>query len=85
MFLFKVQERFLLTEIGVILIPYPDGKKANIGDKIKIITPDKLIIKTSVIGIPLNFPEQVIIEKHLAKGDVPKDSEVWLDDTVNNL
>jgi hypothetical protein len=78
-FLFKVQDRYLISGRGLILIPGLGDKKATIGDPIKIVKPDHTIIKTTIRGIGFNEFRDVLIGKDLSKEDVPIDSEIWLD------
>ena len=79
MFLFKVEERFMLTGSGLILVPSVGGKKASINDKIKIIRPDNSIIDTVIKGIGFNQNLDILVSGNLTKDDVPIGSEVWLD------
>ncbi len=78
MLLFKVEERFMVTGRGLILVPRFANKKANIGDKIKIVRPDKTVIETIIRGISYNNLRDILIGPDVTKEDVPIDSEVWL-------
>jgi len=78
MFLFKVQDRFLITGRGLILVPGLGGKKATVGDPIKIVKPDQTIIETTIRGIGFNEFRDILVGNDLTKNDVPIGSEVWL-------
>lgn len=78
MFLFKVQDRFFMTGLGLILVPGLGDKKATIGDSIKIVKPDQTIIETTIRGISFNEFRDILVGKDLTKDDVPIGSEVWL-------
>ena len=77
MFLFKVQDRFLVTGRGLILVPGFGDKKATVGDPIKIVKPDQTIIETTIRGIGFNEFHDILVGKDLTKNDVPIGSEVW--------
>lgn len=78
MFLFTVQDRFLVTGRGLILVPGIGDKKANVGDSINILKPDQTIIETTIRGIGFNEFRDILVGKDLTKDDVPIGSEVWL-------
>ncbi len=78
MFLFKVDERFMITGLGLILVPGLGDKKAKTGDPIKIIRPDQTIVETTIRGIGLNEFRDILVGKNLTKDDVPIGSEIWL-------
>ncbi len=78
MFLFKVQDKFLITGRGLILVPGLGNKKATVGDPIKIIKPDQTVIETTIRGIGFNEFRDILVGKELTKDDVPIGSEVWL-------
>ena len=78
MFLFKVEERFMMTGRGLILVPGLGDKTAKTGDKIRIIRPDNSIIETVIKGIAFNSNRDILIGGELTKEDVPVGSEVWL-------
>ena len=78
MFLFKVQDKFLITGRGLILVPGLGDKKATVGDPIKIVTPDQTVIETTIRGIGFNEFRDILVGKDLTKDDVPIGSEVWL-------
>lgn len=78
MFLFKVQDRFLVTGRGLILVPGLGDKKVTIGDPIKIVKPDQTIVETTIRGIGFNEFRDILVGNDLTKDDVPIGSEVWL-------
>jgi hypothetical protein len=78
MFLFKVEERFMVTGRGLILVPGLGEKRACINDKIKIVRPDNSTIETSIKGISFNLNRDILVGSGLVKNDVPVGSEVWL-------
>lgn len=78
MFLFKVEERFMITGRGLVLVPGLGDRKAKVGDPIKIVKPDQTTIKTTIKGIGFNQFREILVGKDLAKEDVPIGSEVWL-------
>jgi len=78
MFLFKVQDKFLITGRGLILVPGLGDKKATVGDPIKIIKPDQTVIETTIRGIGFNEFRDILVGKELTKDDIPIGSEVWL-------
>lgn len=78
MFLFTVQDRFLVTGRGLILVPGIGDKKATVGDSIKILKPDQTIIETTIRGIGFNEFRNILVGKDLTKDDVPIGSEIWL-------
>lgn len=78
MLLFKVDERFMVTGRGLILMPGLGDKKARPGDSIKIVRPDETIIETTIRGIGFNEFREILVGKGLTKEDIPIGSEVWL-------
>jgi hypothetical protein len=80
MFLFKVEDKFMITGRGLVLIPGIGDKKAGTGDKIKIIRPDSSVISAKIKGIAFNQNRDISVGTELSKEDVPIGSEVWLDE-----
>ena len=78
MFLFKVEERFMVTGRGLILVPGIGDKKASINDKLKIVRPDNSIIETTIKGISFNLNRDILVGSDLTKDDVPIGSEIYL-------
>lgn len=77
MLLFIVDNTFLIPGRGLILTPGPGKKPANLGDKIKLIRPDKSVIETIIIGMSFNDNRDILVEKEL---NVPIGTEVWLNE-----
>ena len=78
MFLFKVEDHFMVTGRGLILVPGLGDKKASVGDPIKIIRPDQTSIQTSIRGLGWNEFRDILVGNDLTKDDVPIGSAVWL-------
>lgn len=78
MFLFKVQDRFLLTDLGLVLTPESDYGKVKVGDIIRIVKPDKTLVSTTIKGIVFNEKLDILIGSEFTKEDVPIGSEIWL-------
>jgi hypothetical protein len=78
MFLFKVEERYMLTGIGLTLVPGLGDKRARVNDKIKIVRPDNSVLETSIKGISFSGDFAISVGSEFTKGDVPIGSEVWL-------
>ena len=79
MFLFKVDITFLIPEQGLVLTPGLGDKKAKIGDKIKLIRPDKSMVYSKICGITFNENRDILVGSNLSKEDVPIGTEVWLE------
>lgn len=84
-FLFKIQDKFQLENIGLVVavdIKIKDAKIKN-GDEIEIRLPNAPPVITSVTGIPMsrpNDPEKPFsfaLPKNMNKADVPIGTEVW--------
>jgi translation elongation factor EF-Tu-like GTPase len=80
MLLFTVEERFMITGRGLVLVPGLGNKMAKIGDKIKIVRPDQSTIEKIIQGISFNEFRDILVDPGLTKEDVPIGSEVWLND-----
>lgn len=78
MFLFKVDDRFMVTGRGLILVPGLGDKKAKVGDPIKIVRPDQTVIESTIRGIGWNEFRDILVGSDLTKDDIPIGSEVWL-------
>ena len=50
-FLFKVEETFQITGRGLILTPGLGKNHARVGNKIRLILPDKSFIDTKIRGL----------------------------------
>ncbi|KIC90276.1 hypothetical protein [Flavihumibacter solisilvae] len=77
MYLFKVEDTFMITDRGLTLTPGFGDQKVKVGDKIKIVRPDNTIVETIIRGISFG-DHSILVGKELLKEDVPIDSEVWL-------
>jgi hypothetical protein len=78
MFLFKVEESFMVTGRGLVLGPGLGDKKASTNDKIVIVRPDKTTLNTVIRGISINANRDILVGSNLTKTDVPIGSEIWL-------
>lgn len=78
MYLFKIEDSFLVTGMGLILVPVAGDKAAKVGDAIKIVRPDQTIIVTTIKGIGWNNLHGILVGSNLTKEDVPIGSEIWL-------
>ena len=76
MFLFRVSERFNITDLGLILLPGLKSNYVPVGTPITIIRPDKTEIETRITSITFET-KHITIEKSFSKEDVPIGSEVW--------
>jgi len=77
-FLFKVEETFQITGRGLILTPGLGKNHARVGNKIRLILPDKSFIDTKIMGVEFGNGFPILVGSELKKGDVPADTEVWL-------
>jgi hypothetical protein len=82
MFLFKVEDRFMLTGIGLVLTPGLGDKSVFTGERIRIISLVQTIISTSIKGIMWNEFRHISVGNNLSKEDVPVGSEVWLNNEL---
>jgi hypothetical protein len=78
MFLFKVEERFMVTGRGLVLGPGLGDKKASTNDNIVIVRPDKTTLKAVIRGISFNANRDILVGNNLVETDVPIGSEIWL-------
>ncbi|MCG8700138.1 MAG: hypothetical protein MI922_18930 [Bacteroidales bacterium] len=71
-----------MKDKGLILIPGIEDKapKINVGDKVKLIRPDKSELFSKIIGITSTGGINIMIENKYKKEDIPIDKEVWLMD-----
>ena len=77
MLLFTVEDRFLITGLGIVLAPGLGKTMAKVNDKIRLIKPDKTTIDTTIQGIIFET-KGILIGAHLTKADIPIGTEVWL-------
>jgi hypothetical protein len=78
-FLFKVEDRFLISDRGLVLTP---GLGANVnfvrtGSEIRLIRPDKSEVTTSIQGITFEGNHDILIPLTITKDEVPIGTEVW--------
>lgn len=77
MFLFRVSERFNISNWGLALLPGLGSNFVPVGTPITIVRPDKSEIETRITSIAFDGSNSITIEKSLKKEDVPIGSEVW--------
>lgn len=78
MFLFTVNQTYMITGRGLLLTPGLGNKEAKIGDAIKLIKPDNTTLDTIITGIVFNENRDILVGSSLTKEDVPAGTEVWL-------
>ncbi|MFL9484814.1 hypothetical protein ACI6Q2_18665 [Chitinophagaceae bacterium LWZ2-11] len=78
MLLFIVEERFMLTGMGLLLTPGLGENFVKVGTKIKLIRPDKSVIEAFVKITAFNNYQSIGVGNQLTKDDVPVGTEVWL-------
>jgi hypothetical protein len=78
-FLFKVEDRFVISDRGLVLLPGLKDKVKSIktGTEIKLIRPDKSEIKTRITGITFEGTHDILIPLTITKNDIPIGTEVW--------
>ncbi len=77
-FLFKVDGVFNITGIGIVLTPGLGEKKASLGDKVKLITPDGRLPFTVIKGVAFDIMRSLHIDTEFKKEYIPIGTEVWL-------
>ncbi|RPD43433.1 hypothetical protein [Paracnuella aquatica] len=78
MYLFTVDETYMITGRGLLLTPGLGDKPAKIGDALELVKPDKTILRTVITGIVFNEHRDILVGANLTKEDVPIGTEVWL-------
>jgi len=78
-FLFKVEDRFVISDRGLVLTPGLKDKVTLVktGTEIKLIRPDKSEIKTRITGITFEGNHDILIPLTITKNDIPIGTEVW--------
>jgi hypothetical protein len=77
MLLFKVEQTFVISGTGLVLIPGLGNRIVPTGSKIKVVRPDKSELLTTIHGI--TFKENtIVLNSNTKKEDVPVGSEIWL-------
>lgn len=80
MFLFKVEQTFLITGLGLVLTPGLGNKNiATPGTKIKLVRPDKTVLRTHIHGVTFEGKHAISVGQNFTKDDVPIGTEVWID------
>jgi hypothetical protein len=77
-FLFKVEDRFVISDRGLILTPGLGDKVKFVktGLEIRLMRPDKSEVTTSIIGITFESSHNILIPLTM-KHEVPVGTEVW--------
>lgn len=83
MMLFIVEERYMLTKIGLTLCAASPRGKLRTGDTVRLVRPDNTSINAVVKGIAFHEEWSIVISGSLTKEDVPVGTEVWLDNTAH--
>jgi hypothetical protein len=78
-FLFKVEDRFVISDKGLVLTPGLGNKVKFVesGSKIRLIRPDKSEVMTSIKGISFEGNHDILIPLTITKDEVPIGTEVW--------
>ncbi len=81
-FIFIVKDSFSISKRGILLSKDPSSLsktiKVQTGDKIKLISPDKSEINTTVKGITFNESQDLLIGDNLSHKKIPFGTEVFL-------
>lgn len=79
MYLFTVDNTFLITGRGIVLTPGLGDKVHEVknGSSIKLVFPDKSFVYCTISGINFEGSHAIFIDG-LDKSDVPTGTEVWL-------
>ena len=80
MFLFKVENTYLITGIGLVLTPGFGDNKVYVGNNIKLIRPDQSIVETKIRSIAFEPEHSISVGTEIKKDDVPIGTEVWLNE-----
>lgn len=78
-FLFKVEDRFMISGRGLLLTPGLGDKWGLVktGGEIKLIRPDKSEITTKIHGVTFEGQHDILVSPGLTKDQVPAGTEVW--------
>lgn len=78
-FLFNVEDRFVISDQGLVLAPGLGDKVKFVktGTGIRLIRPDKSEITTSIKGITFGGNHDILIPLTVKKEDVPIGTQVW--------
>ena len=77
MLLFKVENTYLLSGIGLALPPGLANNTARVGDGIRLVRPDGSILATTIKAIAWEPNHSIVVGDHVTKGNVPVGTEVW--------
>ncbi|MBA4241488.1 MAG: hypothetical protein C0448_12240 [Sphingobacteriaceae bacterium] len=79
MLLFIVENKFAITDRGLILTPGLGDKVKLVetGSKIKLVRPDKTEIETKITGIGFEGNHDIIISSEITTEQIPIGTEVW--------
>lgn len=77
MLLFVVEQVFLITRRGVVLLPGLGKNIVQVGTPIRLVRPDGSTLDTKVRGIGFNEFHDILVGQGLRKEDVPIGTEVW--------
>ena len=78
MFLFKVEQAFMITGRGLVLTSGLGDKIVATGSKLKLVRPDKSVLETTITGVTFGEKRDILIGSNIKKEDVPIGTEVWL-------
>jgi hypothetical protein len=79
-YLFTVENIFMVTGGGLIITSGPRNKNIKVGNRIILILPNKAKIETKIRGIDFWENFSILIGEELQKKDVPIGTEVWLNE-----
>jgi hypothetical protein len=79
MFLFRVDNTFLITGVGLVLTPGFGNNRVKVGISIRLIRPDGSVIETRITGIVFGV-HHISVGAEIKKDDVPLGTEVWLNE-----
>ncbi len=81
MLLFIVEQAFLITGRGVVLLPGLGEKYIPVGSPIRLVRPDGSTLDTKIRGIGFNEFHDILVGQELRKEDVPIGTEAWMVET----
>lgn len=76
MLLFIVEQVFLITDLGVVLLPGLGKNFVSVGTPIRLVRPDKSVLDTKITGITFETRD-IFVGPEVRKEDVPVGTEVW--------
>lgn len=81
MLLFTVEQVFLITGRGVVLLPGLGEKPVRVGTPVRLVRPNQSTLDTKICGIGFNEFRDILLGPEVRKEDVPIGTEVWLIET----